>query len=163
MRPERGPLNVLTEWYSRKTPLLGHETNILANKEDLISVKNNQETDRISRLLRNNTGFLLGHFHKVSFPISLNLQLTSEKKTAHYPPSWGEVYTFREKHVERLVALVSVILAAGLLVGAMVSLHFTDGESLRLSLVGVFTVIFAGAVGLLTNAKRSEMFAATAA
>jgi hypothetical protein len=73
------------------------------------------------------------------------------------------VYVFREKHVERLVAIVSIAMAAALLVGSIVVLYLVKGDGIRLGLIGVFTFLFAASVGLLTNAKRSELFAATAA
>jgi hypothetical protein len=72
------------------------------------------------------------------------------------------VFLFREEHVERLIAVVSVILAALLLVGSIVALYFVQAPGLRLGLLGVFTSLFAASVALLTNAKRAELFAATA-
>ena len=65
IQPEEGPLKVLSEWYSRKRPLLGRETSMLENPEDLVSMKQAGDMDTISRILRDNTGFLLGYFHKV--------------------------------------------------------------------------------------------------
>lgn len=50
-----------------------------------------------------------------------------------------------------------------LLVGAIVALNSADSRKRRFTLVGRFTSIFAGSVGLLTAASRSEVFVATVA
>ena len=49
-----------------------------------------------------------------------------------------------------------------LLVGAIVALNYVHSQHWRIGLIAVFTVTFAGSVGLLTNASRAEIFAATA-
>jgi len=58
---------------------------------------------------------------------------------------------------------MSVLIAAVLLIGAIVSLYFTHSPGWRLALTALFTMAFAAGVGLLTNARRAELFAATAA
>ncbi len=50
-----------------------------------------------------------------------------------------------------------------LLIGAVVALNYVQSQSWRIALIGIFTVLFAGSVGLLTTASRAEVFAATAA
>jgi len=46
---------------------------------------------------------------------------------------------------------------------ACLSILNDKGWKLRLGMVAVFTSFFAGIIGLLTNAKSSEIFASTAA
>jgi len=58
---------------------------------------------------------------------------------------------------------LSILLAAILLVGAVVALYLIQSNLKRLGLIGGFTALFALAVGVLTNAKRGEIFASTAA
>jgi hypothetical protein len=70
---------------------------------------------------------------------------------------------FLERHVMWAVAAISIVLAAILLVGAISSLYFVTGPAARLGMIGGFTVLFAPSVGATTNAKRAEVFAATAA
>lgn len=55
------------------------------------------------------------------------------------------------------------MLAALLLVGAIAVLYVVNSDKVKLGLIAIFTTIFAASVGLLTNAKRSEIFGATAA
>lgn len=61
------------------------------------------------------------------------------------------------------VAFISTVIAAILLIGAITSLYFVTNPGAKLGMISGFTVLFAIGVGLLTNAKRSEIFAATAA
>jgi len=59
--------------------------------------------------------------------------------------------------------ILSTLVAAMLLVGAIVTLYVVKSEKLRLGLIGVYTALFATTLALLTNARRAEVFAATAA
>ncbi len=59
--------------------------------------------------------------------------------------------------------MINTVVAAVLLIGAIVALHFTNREGTRLGLIAAFTALFALSVMVLTNATRAEIFAATAA
>jgi hypothetical protein len=61
------------------------------------------------------------------------------------------------------VNIISVVIAAILLVGAICSLYYVSNPQARLGMIAGFTVLFAISVGLLTSAKRGEVFASTAA
>ena len=54
-------------------------------------------------------------------------------------------------------------MAAVLLFGAVLNLYYVASERKRLGLVAGYTVIFAVCVGLITTAKRAEIFAACTA
>ncbi len=73
------------------------------------------------------------------------------------------MYYFNEKVVERIVSVASVFLTAFLLVGAITALYWVTNARARLGLIAGFTILFAGTIGLLTNARRAETLAATAA
>jgi hypothetical protein len=45
----------------------------------------------------------------------------------------------------------------------MVGLYWVTSDAVKLGMVAAFTAAFALSVGLMTNAKRAEIFAATAA
>ncbi|KAI9702329.1 MAG: hypothetical protein M1836_000808 [Candelina mexicana] len=68
-----------------------------------------------------------------------------------------------ETKIAFAVSALSVLLTAGFLIGAIISLYKVNEASARLGMIGGFTVGFAISVGLLTNARRAEVFAATAA
>lgn len=59
--------------------------------------------------------------------------------------------------------MLSMLLAAGLLIGAVFILYRTNSATARLWMIGGFTLAFAMSVNLFTNADRVEIFAATAA
>jgi len=61
------------------------------------------------------------------------------------------------------VAVLSTILAAVLLVGAIILLYNVQSQNWRMAIIAIFMVLFAATVGLLTSARRAEIFAATAA
>lgn len=65
--------------------------------------------------------------------------------------------------IKSFVLYLSTILAALILIGAIVVLYKVKSPDTKLGLLGVFTVAFAACVGLLTNARRTEIFGATAA
>ena len=57
------------------------------------------------------------------------------------------------------------MVASILIIGAVTGLYKlrTKDDPVRLGMIAVFTALFATSLGLLTNAKRVEIFAATAA
>lgn len=89
--------------------------------------------------------------------------MVSKEKRA-IPKSWGEVYFYREAPINRIVSIVSVLLAVGLLFGAICCLAFISPATLGRSvgMIGAFTAVFAIIVGIFTNSTRSELFTAVA-
>ena len=77
----------------------------------------------------------------------------------------GEIFYYSDHRIQRAGALISVIASAILLVGAIVCLMLISDRSinLRVGMIVLFTSLFALVVGLLTNARRAEIFGATAA
>ena len=62
-----------------------------------------------------------------------------------------------------MVAILNVLVAAVLLFGAILNLYFVVDEQKRLGLIAGYTIAFATCIGLVTKAKRSEVFGASAA
>jgi hypothetical protein len=91
--------------------------------------------------------------------MKLNLLLTLIKDT-HVDES---IALFSMRKINRAVAIISMVLAVVLLIVSIVTLYLVTNNNTRLALICVFTVVFAGSVHLLTNAKRAELFASTAA
>jgi hypothetical protein len=58
---------------------------------------------------------------------------------------------------------VNIIVAIVLLVGPVTGLSFMNSQAAILGMICAFTVAFALSVGLMTNAKRAEIFAGSAA
>ena len=61
--------------------------------------------------------------------------------------------------------MISVLLSAVLLIGAIVCLMLVSNKDIgiRVGFIVLFTCLFAAVVGLLTNARRAEIFGSTAA
>ncbi|KAH7318379.1 hypothetical protein B0I35DRAFT_431974 [Stachybotrys elegans] len=74
-----------------------------------------------------------------------------------------ETEYIQENHVAWVAAILSIIDATFLLVGAIVCLRFLQNENAQLGVIALFMVLFAVSVGILTNARRAEIFASTAA
>ena len=70
-----------------------------------------------------------------------------------------------ERRIQRAGAMISVFLSAVLLIGAIVCLTLTSNSSMgiNIGMIVLFTCLFAIVVGLLTNARRAEIFGSTAA
>ena len=79
--------------------------------------------------------------------------------------SHEDIFYFSESRAKFLSNTISIVFSAILLVGAIVCLtQIADrSQTLRLGMIVLFTVLFAFVVALLTNARRAEIFGATAA
>ncbi len=75
------------------------------------------------------------------------------------------MFYFSERRVQPVSAVTSVLLSAVLLIGAIVCLLQVSDQrtSVRVGMIVLFTCLFASVVGLLTNARRAEIFGSTAA
>lgn len=73
------------------------------------------------------------------------------------------VASLSERRLQICVASINIILAAAMLFGAIYNLYYVDNDKTKLGLIAAYTVAFAFCVGVLTNARRSEMFGACAA
>ncbi|KAK1756527.1 hypothetical protein QBC47DRAFT_321849 [Echria macrotheca] len=69
----------------------------------------------------------------------------------------------KERHVSWAAAGASIVVAAILLLGAIIVLHVLENKQAQLGVISLLTVLFALSVGVLTSARRSEIFASTAA
>jgi hypothetical protein len=63
----------------------------------------------------------------------------------------------------RAAGMLNTVVATVLLIVSIVVLYVVSKPSVRLGLICLFTVLFALSVKTLTNARRAEVFASTAA
>ncbi|KAI8168010.1 hypothetical protein K4K49_003926 [Colletotrichum sp. SAR 10_70] len=66
---------------------------------------------------------------------------------------------YMQSEILELEKLTSVIF----LLGPIMALNFVQNRTPKLTLISVFAILFASNIGLITTAKRAEIFAATAA
>jgi hypothetical protein len=137
-------LDDFNNYGNSKTPystLGGRSASLYDEREDLVALRRPAE-DRLTIVLRKYFPFLF----------MINRQARR-----------GRVAYYFEERIRKVVAFVSMILAAGLLYGAILNLYFVTSDRAKLGLIAAYTIAFALCVGLLTNARRSEIFAASAA
>jgi hypothetical protein len=65
--------------------------------------------------------------------------------------------------ISLVVTILSVIAATLFLIGAMVGLYYIKNPRATLGTISGLTIGFALCLGLFTNARRQDVFAATAA
>ncbi|KAK4096455.1 hypothetical protein N658DRAFT_554383 [Parathielavia hyrcaniae] len=127
-------------------PMLGgHSATVYDDANDLVALHSNEQPDRLTVFFKDNFWFLF-----------------QEK-----PPAGGSgvpLVGYASGHkLGSLVSYLSTILAGLILFGATLILYNTKAQSLKLGLIGLFAFLFAASTGLMTNAKRSKVFASTAA
>jgi hypothetical protein len=145
-KPAGEPFKAFTTWFRDQIPLRGSGFHLLddENEDDMIALGKQTEPDRMSSLIHRLFGYYFRRDRKI-------------------PRSWGRMYYYEVEKVSILVAIISVMAAATLLVGAILALHFVKPMGVRLGIVGGFTVIFATSLVLFTYARRVEIYGATAA
>ena len=119
----------------------GLAKDFLSEKTDLVALHRGSEEDYLSKFLQDNWAF--------------------QRREAVDPIDRTTMY--KKDYVTRTVTVISMISAAILLVSAIVSLHSVVSDRAKLGLISMYTVLFALSVATLTNARRAEVFASTAA
>ncbi|KAI6755499.1 hypothetical protein HG531_004605 [Fusarium graminearum] len=124
-------------------PMLGgHSSNLYDDSDDLLVLHSRESPDRLTMFVQDNFGYL---FEESGTANGSSIAYASGKK------------------ISTFISYISTVLAAVLLIGAIVILYNINSDNLKLGLIALFTVLFSASVGLLTNAKRAEVFGATAA
>ncbi|CAN9105265.1 unnamed protein product [Alternaria alternata] len=148
-RPPKGVLRAFQSVFynesygkSEAFPTLGgHSAGLYDDIDDLVALRVHDDQDRLTVFAQKHLAFL--------FP--------DRKRSGN-----GIAYA-SDRAISSFVTWFSTFLAALLLIGAIVVLYKVTSPNWRLGLIATFTSLFAGSVGLLTNARRAELFAATAA
>ncbi|EUC29461.1 hypothetical protein COCCADRAFT_29450 [Bipolaris zeicola 26-R-13] len=120
-------------------PTLGAHSRALFDDDDDLVVLKVQDRDRL-------TAFLQDHCSRI-FKVEKDRD--------------GILYS-SDQRIARTVTILCTLNAAALLVGAIVTLYAISSEKSKLGVIALFTALFAANVGILTNSRRSEVFAATA-
>lgn len=86
-------------------------------------------------------------------------------KTEQTGDPQNRMYYFPEGRIQLLGTIISVLLSSLILIGAIVFLLLASRRSIELQVgvIVIFTFLFAAVVGLLTNARRAEIFGSSAA
>jgi hypothetical protein len=125
--------------------LAGIGSDIYDNRNDLISLVSTHDEDRLTTLLRSYCPSLF------------------RRKAERQNSSRTSVQYLSEPRLSIFVGLVNVVVAASMLFGAIFNLFYVQNEKKRLGILAGYTMAFALCIGFLSNAKRSEIFSASAA
>ncbi|KAL3292575.1 hypothetical protein RB213_014224 [Colletotrichum asianum] len=94
------------------------------------------------------------------------LKDSSDLVTLKSPNDMDYLSRFLQRHWRSItvtVNLVTLVTAVIFLLGPIIALNFVQKRTPKLVLISVFAILFASNIGLITTAKRAEIFAATAA
>lgn len=140
-------------------PMLGgHSSSLYDDSDDLLVLHSREPPDRLTMFVQDNFGYLF-EVRIVSPADRHGWPHIQESGTAN-----GSSIAYASgKKISTFISYISTVLAAVLLIGAIVILYNINSDNLKLGLIALFTVLFSASVGLLTNAKRAEVFGATAA
>ncbi|KAL8650993.1 MAG: hypothetical protein Q9210_003499 [Variospora velana] len=142
-------LKAFKRWFqSNPRPVLwGRDKDLFREERDLVALAP-VETDRLNIFLQTYFGWFL-----------------RERREKRTRDEGDDVFYFPARRIQRAGALISILLSAVLLLGAIICLVKVERRNtdLRVGLIILFTCLFAAVVGLLTNARRPEIFASTAA
>jgi len=143
--------------------LWGRDEELFSNERDLVALAP-VDTDRLNIFLKK----YFGYFFKVS-----GLRFSTETKVDPYTlqektdgiSQQEDLYYFPERRVQFAGLMITTLLSAIILIGAIVCLLLISNRSLglRVGMIVLFTGLFAAVVGLLTDARRAEIFVSTAA
>lgn len=150
-KPNKRPVNAFRDFLrgsaflsksENAMPLIsGRAKAFLDDENDLVALNKLDEEDYLSRFLQDHWFF-------------------RKRRT---PDLFDRTAIHNNSHVVRIVAALDVVIAATLLIGAIVNLYLVPNPKAKLGFVAMYTVLFALSVALCTNARRAEVFAATAA
>jgi len=75
----------------------------------------------------------------------------------------SNIFLYRDSHIYRIGTVLGTLLSSLIPIAAIVVLSFVKDMTARLGIVSAFTGIFSVSLSLVTEGKRVEIFAATAA
>jgi hypothetical protein len=96
---------------------------------------------------------------------SSTLRPSTSSSTEPSPPYDLEsnIFLYRDTHFHRIATILGTLISSLIPIAAIIILSFVSNMTARLGIVCAFTAIFSVCLSLVTDAKRVENFAATAA
>lgn len=129
----------------------GTSMGLALQENDYIAVVKQPESDLLISLL------------KRYWPSCFGRQRVHSNGLMHAAQAQMSYFSIEMLHLT--ARLIVTIFAAVLLVAPMVSLYYVSNQrpGITIGMIVAFTVLFSGTIALVTNAKRGEIFGATAA
>lgn len=132
-------------------PLMGKDSTLweTSGPSNLIAIRARRAEDPLGTLFLSKI-FLWWHNcigHRIKKPVD---------EEARY-------FEYEDRHVLQFANVLGSVISSALLVGSIMALYFVDNMIARLGIVAAFTQVFSLVLILATNARKIEVFAATAA
>ncbi|KAI4244014.1 MAG: hypothetical protein LQ352_006941, partial [Teloschistes flavicans] len=147
--PSSRTLHAFRKWFGlNAVPVLwGRDERLFDDERDLVALAP-VDSDRLNLFLKT----YFGWFFK-------------QRDEEHPGSGDSRLFYYPQRRIHTAGAVISIIFSAVLLIGAILCLLLVAGKSmhLRVGMIVLFTCLFALVVGLVTNARRAEIFGATAA
>jgi hypothetical protein len=160
-KPSKRTLDVLKHWFNIPFPVLGGQSKHFLDAQDgLVALTAQRDFDPISQLLRR-----IWPAKVRQDPSTREVRADPAILSQKDPARDGALHIgrYNEAAVSWAAKGVTVLAATYLLVGPIFALYTAKDPWYRLVLIQLFTGIFALSAGFMTNARRAELFAATAA
>lgn len=175
-KPNDRDYRSVRNWFHNKAPLDDVEQSYILWKEDIVTLRHGREWASFDGLVEET-------LHKFdSRLIRVSSIRRSRRRIANLCTQWlfctedqkrktsdNKVYYFSPSRVSKLVNLVITTVIFLLLAAPVLSMYrlsclkTTQAMFAAIGVLMVFTLLFAGALSLLTKARRHELFAASAA
>ncbi|POS69131.1 hypothetical protein DHEL01_v212473 [Diaporthe helianthi] len=153
--PNKIDLGFIKEWLERDSmgafPIFGPDMDAWSHTEDLIALKPRSPQDPTSRW-----------FTATIFPLYHGL-IGQKVKDPESPELGDGLYNCNEAILSSRANIFTTVLASLLPVLSITVLYTIHADIIKLGLIVVFSACFSLALALTTNARRIEIFAATAA
>ena len=88
---------------------------------------------------------------------------TSPSKRPLETQAGGGIYQYRSTSIERLVRILTTVVASLLPMVSVVVLFIVSSDAVRLGMIAVFSALFSLSLVIMTTARAVEVFVATAA
>jgi len=153
--PNSCDIEFLRRWFKDKNsgnfPLIGRDSTLweTSNPSEFVAIQARRGDDPLGSVFLSRV-FLWWHNcigHRMKKPLD---------EESHY-------FEYSDKIVLRAANVLGSIISSGLLISSILALYFIDNILVRLGVMAAFTQIFSLVLILVTNAKKVEVFAATAA
>jgi hypothetical protein len=153
--PSTGDLDFLRRWFKDKNmgdfPLIGRDHDLWekSSETELIAVKAWGGEDPLGSLFLNKA---FRWWHQC---VGRRFKKPVDEESQYFE--------YEDKVVLRVANILASIISSTLLVGSILALFFVNNMLVRLGIIAALTQVFSLVLILATNARKAEVFAATAA
>ena len=146
--------NSVSNWLHNQTPLSTEETEFIHHKADLIAVGDREENSWFDGFIQDILSKVPSRFTRLLFTASEQLATTDD----------CHVRLYAKARINILVRLLICLLAVvQLMVPTVLLLLVPSPNSIKITVIVLFTLFFSVVLSVCTRARRHEVFGATAA